>query len=74
MNIDATGLLCPKPLMLLKQGISEIEPGDSVEIRVSDVHAELDFEIWCEHFGHQLSYISTTNQTMLFKVTKFVLG
>lgn len=70
MNIDATGLLCPKPLMLLKQAISKIEPRDFVEIRVTDVHAELDFEIWCERFGHQLSHLSTNNQVMLFKITK----
>ncbi len=70
--IDATGLLCPHPLMLLKQAVEKVSAGDAVTIVVTDEHAELDFEIWCEKFGHQLTQVNTQPGLMTFKVTKAV--
>lgn len=69
-HIDATGLNCPVPLMLLKKAVSELPADAAVIIEVTDVHAELDFEIWCERFGHQLQALSSTAKSWRFKVTK----
>ncbi|MCX7554236.1 sulfurtransferase TusA family protein [Marinicella sp. S1101] len=68
-HIDATGLNCPVPLMLLKKAVSELPADAAVIIEVTDVHAELDFEIWCERFGHQLELLETAAEKMRFKVT-----
>lgn len=69
-HIDATGLTCPMPLMLLKKAITELAVGDQVIIDVTDVHAELDFEIWCERFGHQLEKTSHSDDVMCYSVVK----
>ena len=69
-HIDATGLICPEPLMLLKQAIQKLTEGDIVLILVTDVHAELDFEIWCERFGHLLELKSQNKGSWEFEVTK----
>ena len=69
-HIDATGLLCPVPLTLLKQALSDKQPGEWVTITVTDVHAELDFQIWCERFGHQLEAVNTHQNQLQFKDTK----
>jgi TusA-related sulfurtransferase len=69
-HIDATGLSCPVPLMLLKKAIDELPAGDRVQIEVTDVHAELDFEIWCERFGHQLEKTQESKGVMGFSVIK----
>jgi TusA-related sulfurtransferase len=69
-QIDATGLTCPVPLMLLKKTLDELKGGDVVRIEVTDVHAELDFEIWCEKFGHLLEKIEDVSDVIRFTVTK----
>ncbi len=68
--IDAKGLLCPQPLMLLKQAFNAIEVGGQVTIEVTDVHAELDFVTWCERFGHSLELTASDESTWVFKLTK----
>lgn len=70
-TIDARGMLCPRPLLELKQAMNKLPARESVEIWVTDVHAELDFEIWCERFGHQISKLKPNNEAELrFEVTK----
>ncbi len=69
-HVDATGLICPVPLMLLKQAIDKLLAGDCVQIEVTDVHAELDFEIWCERFGHGLEKVHNHEGVIRFSVVK----
>ena len=68
--IDATGLTCPMPLMLLKQTMQDLPAGAKVCIEVTDVHAELDFQIWCERFGHSLDRCHDNDSVMRFMVAK----
>lgn len=56
--------------MRLKQAVNDLQSGDSVTIDVTDVHAELDFEIWCERFGHHLELKAMENGVWIFVVTK----
>lgn len=58
------------PLMLLKKAIVDLPKGTVVTIDVTDEHAELDFETWCERFGHRLEKIRVTEKVLLFSVTK----
>ncbi len=69
-HIDAEGLLCPMPLMLLKQKLATLPAGAQVHIAVTDEHAELDFVTWCERFGHQLELLSSESGLWHFSVTK----
>jgi tRNA 2-thiouridine synthesizing protein A len=67
-QVDATGLLCPLPLMHLKKAVANCVPGDWVVITVTDVHAELDFETWCERFGHELQRGQDRGEVMEFMI------
>lgn len=69
-HIDATGLICPVPLMLLKKAIEVIAAGEQVTVAVTDIHAELDFEIWCERFGHNLQKVQENEGVICFVVIK----
>lgn len=69
-HIDAKGLNCPMPLMLLKKAIMAVPEGAVVTIDVTDEHAELDFETWCERFGHLLKKISDSKGVVRFQITK----
>lgn len=69
-HIDATGLLCPQPLALLKKAIDSLQSGEKVTISVTDPHAELDFEIWCERFNHRLISLDDDGKVLRFLVIK----
>ena len=71
-QLDTRGLTCPMPLMLLKKSIADLPVGAVIEVVVTDPHAELDFEIWCERFGHKLNSIDSHNVAgeMMFQVIK----
>ncbi len=69
-HVDATGLNCPMPLMLLKKTVNQVSAGDVIEITVTDIHAELDFEIWCEKFGYQLQILVDDGDLWRFRVIK----
>ena len=54
MKIDAIGLICPEPIMLLHKAIHESKSGDIVELIATDPVAKKDVEKFCEFLDHQL--------------------
>ncbi|KAA3640170.1 MAG: sulfurtransferase TusA family protein [Proteobacteria bacterium] len=70
VDIDATGLLCPQPLLKLKQAMSKLAVGQQLCIAVTDKHAELDFQVWCERFGHRMAGPIEQSDRLLFVVKK----
>ncbi len=70
-HIDARGLTCPMPLMLLKQAMAAQDDAPKFTIRVTDPHAELDLITWCERMGHALATLpSNEENSWLFQVTR----
>lgn len=53
-TIDASGLLCPEPLVLCKQALDELDPGAYVHVIATDPHAEIDFEVFARRTRHRL--------------------
>ena len=70
VDIDATGLLCPQPLLKLKQAMLNLNVDEQLCIAVTDRHAELDFQVWCERFGHRLAGPIEQPDRQLFVVKK----
>lgn len=54
LEIDATGLLCPLPLLRLKKGLQSLEVGQVLRIEATDPASTLDFGVFLEQSGHQL--------------------
>ena len=42
MKIDAVGLLCPEPIMMLHRAIQKISEGEKVELYATDPSTERD--------------------------------
>ena len=68
MKIDATGLLCPEPIMLLHQGIQESKDGDLIELLSTDPSTERDVIKFCDFLGHTL-----INTKIELKISSFVI-
>ena len=55
-RVDARGKRCPMPVLMAKRAIAECNPGDAVEILVTDPSAPKDFETFARLEGHSVSW------------------
>ncbi len=54
LRINACALPCPEPIMQLKKSYEEINPGERLEIKVTDQSFSKDLEGWCKMVGAKL--------------------
>ena len=52
--LDARGLFCPEPVMLLHNKIRDIAPGEIVEVWATDPATTRDIPKFCSFLGHEL--------------------
>ena len=52
--LDATGLLCPEPVMLLHNHIRDIAVGETLHVVATDPSTERDIPKFCTFLGHEL--------------------
>ena len=70
IEIDATGLKCPEPIMLLHKAIRESDDGDFIEMNATDPSTVRDVDKFCEFLGHKLLEKKITNENLYFVVQK----
>lgn len=54
LEIDASGLMCPLPLLRLKKALTIVASGEVVKVTATDPAAHLDFGVFVEQAGHEL--------------------
>lgn len=52
--IDARGLKCPMPVVLLGRRMARTAPGGLVTLIADDPASRLDIPVWCARNGHQV--------------------
>ena len=52
--LDATGLYCPEPVMLLHNKIRDIAMGEVVQVLATDPSSQRDIPKFCTFLGHEL--------------------
>jgi TusA-related sulfurtransferase len=67
VTIDASGLRCPKPIIMLAKHISDIAIGDSLRLIADDAAAVYDVPAWCRMTKHEL--VSSENSVFLIRRT-----
>ena len=53
-ELDATGLYCPEPVMLLHKVMRTAAPGDLDAVRATDPTTSRDIPQFCHFLGHAL--------------------
>lgn len=53
-RVDATGLKCPEPVMLLHAAIRRNSPGSTIMLLATDPSTERDVANFCRFLGHEL--------------------
>lgn len=64
MELDATGLNCPMPLLKAKQALNRMQAGETLRVRATDPGSERDFEVFARQSGHEL--LSATRDDDIF--------
>lgn len=52
--LDATGLLCPEPVMLLHNRIRDMAVGETLLVVATDPSTTRDIARFCSFLGHEL--------------------
>ena len=53
-TLDATGLLCPLPVLKARRALKAVPPGGILEVLATDPGAIKDFEHFCQTTGCEL--------------------
>ncbi|WP_164668850.1 sulfurtransferase TusA family protein [Virgibacillus doumboii] len=64
-TLDAKGLACPMPVVKTKKAISDLAPGQVMEIQATDKGSTADIKAWAEGTGHQ--YLGTIEDNEVLK-------
>ncbi len=70
LEVDASGLNCPLPLLRLKKGLMEIKSGAIVKIIATDPAAHLDIGVYIEQTGHTIIEFLKDQGTQVFYIKK----
>ena len=70
--LDAKGLYCPEPIMLLHEIIREVSPGDVVLVKATDPSSERDIPKFCRFLGHELISLECRDREFNFWLKKGV--
>ncbi len=69
-SLDASGLLCPEPVMMLHKIMREAGIGNLVEVIATDPSTLRDIPKFCLFLGHELVDQKETEQQYVFYIRK----
>ena len=69
-SIDAIGLKCPEPVMLLHAAMRRLAPGQELTLRATDPSTERDVASFCEFLGHVLLIARREGDEFLYRIRK----
>jgi tRNA 2-thiouridine synthesizing protein A len=73
LEVDASGLNCPLPLLRLKKALMEVENGNVVKIIATDPAAHLDIGVYVDQTGHQIIEFIRQENVQVFFIRKQIL-
>ncbi len=54
LELDARGLFCPEPVMMLHNRITDVQPGGVLRVVATDPSTTRDIPRFCQFLGHEL--------------------
>jgi len=70
LEVDASGLNCPLPLLRLKKALMGMVSGDVVKVIATDPAAHLDFGVYSEQTGNQIIQFIKESGKQIFYIKK----
>ncbi len=67
-TLDAKGLMCPMPIVVLAKKAKEMKSGEVLELLADDVGAKEDVPAWCSRTGNTLVGTETEGKLLKFYI------
>ena len=67
-TLDATGLLCPLPVLKARRALRDVPAGGILEVLATDPGATKDFEHFCRTTGCELLESSEADGVLRFRL------
>jgi tRNA 2-thiouridine synthesizing protein A len=71
-HLDARGLFCPEPVMMLHTKMDELKPGEVLHMMATDPSTIRDVPKFCLFLGHELIASDADETTCYYWVRKGV--
>ncbi|WP_086931238.1 sulfurtransferase TusA [Agarilytica rhodophyticola] len=68
--VDAKGLICPEPVMMLHSAVRDADDGDVIKVLATDPSTERDITRFCDFLGHTLVEFSKGDELLTFLIKK----
>lgn len=70
VTIDARGLRCPEPVMMARNALRRLAPGERLELLATDPSTCRDIPTMCRFLGHEIIQQVEVDQSFVFVVAK----
>ena len=67
---DASGLMCPEPVMMLHGKVREMGAGELLKVIATDPSTQRDIPKFCQFLGHELVSSEELDSTFIFLIRK----
>ena len=68
--LDARGLLCPEPIMKVREKMKEIRDGEVLKVTSDDPGMVKDLPAWCKCNGNKIIKFAETSGIFAFHIKK----
>jgi len=68
IDIDARGMMCPRPIIELAKARRRAEPGTLIEMVADDLAFESDVRAWCETTNNELQTLDRDGDTVTARI------
>lgn len=69
-EIDASGLICPLPVLKARKRLLAMEPGQVLRLIATDPAAEIDVPHYCAEAGHKLIETGHDNGAQVYLICR----
>jgi tRNA 2-thiouridine synthesizing protein A len=69
-EVNAEGLICPEPVMLLHSAVRDAKDGDRIKLLATDPSTKKDISNFCEFLGHTLEHFEEREGQYIYWVRK----
>jgi len=69
-RLDATGLICPLPVLRARKALEALGPGDELVVLATDPAARNDLPAFCATAGHALLERWSEGEVLGFRIRK----
>ena len=70
MELDATGLQCPMPLLKAKRALNTLDAGQRLRVLATDQGSLRDFEVFARQSGHRLLFSEEVDSVYIHVIEK----